>query len=141
MDQLHAFEHGWQNATGSIWAQSQGSGQFCDAFDDQGEEEVPSFEAIKESLATRRVRTGQFKAVDTSTSIVIPPVLSDTVGVEPCALPTTPHANTYATRLGESAWEEEAKRRKQLWRGLIGKYPGYGHFWEHLSRVCTSGVT
>jgi hypothetical protein len=33
-------------------------------------------------------------------------------------------------------WEQESKRRKKLWRGLIGKDPGYGRFWESLSRVC-----
>ena len=32
-------------------------------------------------------------------------------------------------------WEQEAKRRKQLWRGLIGKDPGYGRFWNSLPRV------
>jgi hypothetical protein len=32
-------------------------------------------------------------------------------------------------------WEMECKRRKKLWRGLIGKDPGYGRFWDTLSRV------
>lgn len=134
LDYLREFEHGWQDAKGSMWAESQGSGRFCDAFEDH-EAEVPSFEAIKESLMTTRIRKGKYKAVDTPSSAVLHHFVDETAAVIPSPLAATPIAISPVDRNEPEAWEREAKRRKQLWRGLIGKDPGYGLFWAHLSRV------
>ena len=38
--------------------------------------------------------------------------------------------------IGET-WAEEAKRRKQLWRGMIERDKGYGRMWDSIPMVCS----
>lgn len=132
LSQLNEFESEWKRTTGSIWRQSQGHGRCWDAL--EGEDADQSFEAVKESLATRRIRKGKYKAVDRSVDLAPPDVSVLTVDLPRRArisqIESVDHYD-----LPKERWEEEARRRKQLWRGLIGKDPGYGQFWHCLARV------
>lgn len=156
LSDLEAFEHGWKDALGSIWRQSQHTGRFCDAFDNHDHDhdhdldpelgpepvqtENQSYEMVVASLLTRRMRKGKFKAVDIRTPSLVPvPVSIPAIITQSTSLQTEDNDECEAREAQAGAdWQAEGKRRKQLWRGLIGKDPGFGQFWETLSRVSTS---
>jgi hypothetical protein len=154
LDHLKEFEYGWRDSTGASWRENRRSGPFCDALDDSDDNEdleipeaAPNHPIILETPAGRWLRKGKFKAID---------LLENGTAIPDGGIPETPsnvHDLVLETpypapkKVGEIAlsgpqlqkkieWEQESKRRKKLWRGLIGKDPGYGRFWESLSRAC-----
>lgn len=156
LSDLKAFEHGWKDASGSLWRQSQNTSRFCDVYDQHEHErqndhynypdlvqesqqrqvEDRSYEMVKESLSTRRLRKGKFKAVDLPPPSLPPvPITISAVITQSTPLVITNEDAKARDEQDAMDWQVEAKRRKQLWRGLIGKDPGFGRFWEKLSRV------
>lgn len=151
LSNLKEFEHGWKLASGMLWRQSQSIGNFCDAFENHDHENEPepvpvavealqpSFEEVKESLLTRKMRKGKIEAVD----VHAPPVIPVTMPISSAITQLSSHRierKEPQRRDEEEATtrQAESKRRKQLWRGLIGKDPGFGQSWKSLSRVCHS---
>jgi hypothetical protein len=147
LDGLQEFELGWQNATGAIW-ESQGIGKFCDALDSDIEEPPNSGSiAVMETPESRWLRKGKFKAIEHLGHHPLRHELTDTpahVQAQDVVLDTpyppvrTEGEKRKAEQLSQQEkmdWEKESKRRKQLWRGLIGQDPAYGQFWETLTRV------
>jgi len=148
LDNLHEFELGWRNSSGSLWAEGRGSGRFCEALDQEEEaveEEVPNRSMVQETPVNRWLRKGKFKALNHLTPTPSHGFAPDTPMQDHQVVLETPYPPMRAPGKGvlvdESVsqerieWEQEAKRRKQLWRGLIGKDPGYGEFWASLPRV------
>jgi hypothetical protein len=143
LSDLKPFEHGWREAPGLIWRHSQQTGRFCDVFDEQDQELEPvqledrSYEKVKESLSTRRLRKGKFKAVDLHPSSLVPipiPIPNALSQGSPRQIRTKNRAEERGVHK-PIEWEAESRRRKQLWRVLIGKDPGFGQFWKKLPRV------
>jgi hypothetical protein len=147
LDGLREFEIGWRDATGAIW-ESQGIGKFCDALDSDAEE-LPNAGsiAVMETPESRWLRKGKFKAIehlghhplrheipDTPAQVQAQDIVLDT----PYPPGRTAGEECKAEQLSQQEkmdWEQESKRRKQLWRGSIGQDSGYGQFWETLTRV------
>jgi hypothetical protein len=149
LDALHDFENEWTKSTGVLW-QSQGIGKFCDALDsdleDMEEAKHIGQAAVLETPEGRWLRKGKFKAVDTLPQThPLRHEIPDTPDQVHHVVLETPYPPARVEREAIQPakeiqqdnldWEQESKRRKQLWRRLIGKDPGYGQFWETLSRV------
>jgi len=100
---------------------------------------------VQETPVNRWLRKGKFKALDHLTPTTVPGFAPDTPMQVHQVVLETPYPPMRVPEkdvlVDESVsqeridWEQEAKRRKQLWRGLIGKDPGYGQFWDSLRRV------
>jgi hypothetical protein len=148
LDNLEDFEVDWQNASGSLLANQLSPGRFCEALDeievDPVEETIPGNPIIMETPVNRWLRKGKFRALDPfrlNTSAPDTPMHVHAIVLEtPCpptrALEGAQTEEEVAQEKEKTDWERECKRRKKLWRGLIGKDPGYGRFWDSLSRVC-----
>jgi hypothetical protein len=148
LDNLEDFEVDWQNASGSLLANQLSPGRFCEAFDehqeDSVEEPVQENPIIMETPVNRWLRKGKFKALDPfrlnanapDTPIQVHAIVLETP-YPPARVPEVVQSEEEVAQEKEKTdWERECKRRKKLWRGLIGKDPGYGRFWDSLSRVC-----
>ena len=100
---------------------------------------------VQETPVNRWLRKGKFKAFDHLTPTISHGYAPDTpVQVHQVVLETpyppmrVPEKDVLVDESVSQEridWEHEATRRKQLWRGLIGKDPGYGQFWASLPRV------
>ena len=107
------------------------------------EDPVPENPIIMETPVNRWLRKGKFKALDPfrlNTSGPDTPMQVQAIVLEtpypPARIPDrVMSAEDVAQEKEKTDWERECKRRKKLWRGLIGKDPGYGRFWDSLSRV------
>jgi len=147
LDHLKEFEVDWQNASGTLWAHQLSPGRFCEALDDHeedpAEEPVPENPIIMETPVNRWLRKGKFKALDPfrlntnpDTPMQVHAIVLETP-YPPARVPEGVRTEEeVALEKEKTDWERECKRRKKLWRGLIGKDPGYGRFWDSLSRVC-----
>jgi hypothetical protein len=148
LDNLKEFELDWQNASGALWAHQVGQGRFCEALDDHEEDpaevSVPVNPIIMETPVNRWLRKGKFKALDPfrlDTNAPDTPMQVHAIVLEtpypPARVPEVVQSEEEVAQEKEKAdWERECRRRKKLWRGLIGKDPGYGRFWDSLTRVC-----
>jgi hypothetical protein len=147
LDGLQEFELSWRNATGAIW-ESQGIGKFCDALDSDIEEPPDAdLIAVMETPESRWLRKGKFRAIEPFGHHPLRHELTDTpahVQAQDVVLDTpyppvwTAGEKRKAEQLSQQEkmdWEKESKRRKQLWRGIIGQDLAYGQFWETLTRV------
>jgi hypothetical protein len=132
------------------WTESHVSGRFCEALDQEGdpvEKETPNRSIVLETPANRWLRKGKFKALDHLTpeigydTALDTPVKSHNIVLETPYPPIKVAVEVKDVLVDEEIsqeridWEQESKRRKRLWRGLIGKDPGYGQFWDTLPRV------
>jgi hypothetical protein len=148
LDTVKEFELGWRNASGMLWAQHPSLGRFCEALDDHAddnvEEAVPDHPIVMETPVNRWLRKGKFKALDPfrlntngpDTPIQVHAIVLETP-YPPAMVPEGVQTEEEVAQEKETTgWERECKRRKKLWRGLIGKDPGYGRFWDSLPRVC-----
>jgi len=148
LDNLKEFETDWPNATGTFWIHRNNTERFCEALDIRGEEDVeeavPERPIVLETPANRWLRKGKFKALDPfrlNANVPDTPIQLQGIVLETPYPPSRIPLETVQTE-GEGLlervkadWERECKRRKKLWRGLIGKDPGYGRFWDTLTRV------
>jgi len=97
-----------------------------------------------ETPVNRWLRKGKFKALDPfrlNTNAPDTPMPVHAIVLEtpypPARVPEGVRTEEEVAQEKEKTdWERVCKRRKKLWRGLIGKDPGYGRFWHSLSRVC-----
>jgi hypothetical protein len=147
LDNLKEFEFDRRNASGTLWTHHLSPGRFCEALDEHEEdpvdESVPENPIIMETPVNRWLRKGKFKALDPfrlnanapDTPMQVHAIVLET----PYPAARIPHGlqteEEVALEKEKTDWERECKRRKKLWRGLIGKDPGYGRFWDSLSRV------
>ena len=148
LDHLQEFEVDWPNASGTLWAHHTSPGRFCEALDeievDPVEETIPGNPIIMETPVNRWLRKGKFKALDPfrlntnapDTPMQVHAIVLETPYPPARALEGVQTEEEVAQEKEKTDWERECKRRKKLWRGLIGKDPGYGKFWDSLSRVC-----
>lgn len=148
LDNLRDFEADWRNASGELWAQHSSPRRFCEALDDHQEDDVEEAvldnPIVMETPVNRWLRKGKYKALDPfrlNTNGPNTPVQVHAIVLEtpypPARLTETPvpSEEEVAQEKEKTDWERECKRRKKLWRGLIGKDPGYGRFWDTLTRV------
>jgi hypothetical protein len=108
------------------------------------EEAVPGNPIIMETPVNRWLRKGKYKALDPfrlnpnapDTPMQVHAIVLETP-YPPARVPEAVQSEQEVAQEKEKTdWERKCKRRKKLWRGLIGKDPGYGRFWDSLSRVC-----
>jgi hypothetical protein len=148
LDHLKEFETDWHNASGALRGHQLSPGRFFEAFDehqeDSVEEPVQENPIIMETPVNRWLRKGKFKALDPfrlnanapDTPIQVHAIVLETP-YPPARVPEVVQSEPEVAQEKEKTdWERECKRRKKLWRGLIGKDPEYGRFWDSLSRVC-----
>lgn len=148
LDNLKEFGADWRNASGTLWAHHLSPGRFCEALDeheeDAEEEPVPENPIIMETPVNRWLRKGKFKALDPfrlntsapDTPMQVHAIVLETPYPPARVLEGVQTEEEVAQEKEKTDWERECKRRKKLWRGLVGKDPGYGRFWDSLSRVC-----
>ncbi|WVQ95734.1 hypothetical protein IAU59_002833 [Kwoniella sp. CBS 9459] len=113
---------------------------------------------LEESPAVRRERKGKYRAIDARVDVDIPTfgleqlVHTDAysnlveavskrgsavpIGIPRVISPTSAEAEaarlTRSVQTTNAAWEEESRRRKSWWRGVIRNDAGYGKIWEIL---------